>query len=309
MEVLRETDCPGLGQKRQGKIRDIYDLGEHMLIVAPDRLSALDVVSPQLVPEKGRVLTEMSAFFFQRFRTRFPWLKTHFVTIEWDEIAVRYPKVVQYANQLKGRSTLAVKADSVFQIEVVPRGYLFGTAEKDYKANNGVVCGIQLPLGLKTAERLPYTIITPSTKAPQGEHDENISFEEAMRRGLVNGKEVTAIAATSTLLYEDAANYAKERGILLCDTKFEFGLKNGEIMLIDEIDTPDSSRFWPADQWVLGQEPPSLDKQPVRDYLHAQKAAGLWDGQSKMPSLPDSIIKQTTARYLKALEMLCGKAA
>ena len=304
MQVLRETDCPNLTMVGRGKVRDLFDLGEYQLQVATDRLSALDKVSGQPVPEKGRVLTKMSAYYFKWFKARFPWLETHFVTTDLAEIIALYPVVGEYRDQLDGRSTLVRKANSVFKVEVVPRGFMYGTAWENYRDNGGVVCGIQLPPGLVEAQRLPWIIVTPSTKAPQGQHDENISFDEAMARGLLNGIEVAASGATSTLLYGAAAADAEKKGILLCDTKFEFGIQDGKLMLIDEVITPDSSRFWPADQYQPGRTQPSFDKQPVRDYLHAEQAASRWDGKSTMPPLPDRVIEQTTELYLKALEML-----
>ena len=251
-----KTDFPGLKLQGRGKVRDIYDLGEHFLIIATDRLSAFDVVLPTPIPNKGKVLTQMSAFWFDHFKTFVP---NHVVSTQVED----YPRSLQqFSDQLEGRSMLVKKA-KVFPIECVARGFLTGSGLKEYN-KTGSICGITLPPGLRESDRLPQPIFTPSTKAEKG-HDENISEGQAAR---IIGEENTRRLKELTLsLYGRGVDHALTRGIIICDTKFEFGLIEGRISIVDEMLTPDSSRFWPADQYSPGKPQLSFDKQFVRDYL------------------------------------------
>jgi len=290
--IVMKTDLPGLKLHGRGKVRDIYDLGEHFLIIATDRLSAFDVVLPTPIPNKGKVLTQMSAFWFDHFKNSVP---NHVVSTKVSE----YPKELQrFRDQLEGRSMLVKKA-KVFPVECVARGFLTGSGLKDYN-KTGQVCGIPLPAGLRDSDRLPEPIFTPATKAESG-HDENISEEEA---GKVIGVEnIRRLKELTLSIYSGAVEYALRRGIIICDTKFEFGTIDGKITLIDEVLTPDSSRFWPADQYSPGKPQPSFDKQYVRDYL--ERIA--WNKQPPAPALPDDVVKATTAKYVEALRILTGR--
>ena len=276
----------------RGKVRDIYDVGEHFLIVATDRLSAFDVVLPTPIPNKGKVLNQMSAFWFDHFKSVVP---NHVVSTRVDD----YPKNLHpFRDQLDGRSMLVKKA-KVFPLECVARGFLTGSGLKDYN-KTGSVCGVQLPAGLRESDRLPQPIFTPSTKAETG-HDENISEEQAAK---VVGSDVVAKLKELTLsLFSRGVEYAATRGIIICDTKFEFGLIDGNIAIVDEMLTPDSSRFWPADQYVAGRVQPSFDKQFVRDYL--EKIG--WNKQPPAPELPDDIVEATGAKYVEALRRVTGR--
>jgi len=287
-----KTDLPGLKLHGRGKVRDIYDLGDHFLIVATDRLSAFDVVLPTPIPDKGKVLTQMSAFWFHRFKDVVP---NHVVSTD----ASKYPQNLhQFRDQLEGRSMLVKKA-KVFPVECVARGFLTGSGLKDYN-KTGSVCGIKLPPGLRDSDRLPEPIFTPATKAETG-HDENISEEQAAK---VTGQDTVRRLKELTLqLYSRGVEYARTRGIIVCDTKFEFGLIDGKISIVDEMLTPDSSRFWPADQYSPGKPQPSFDKQFVRDYL--EKIG--WNKQPPAPELPDDIVKATSAKYVEALRLLTGR--
>jgi len=273
-------------------VRDIYDLGEHFLIVATDRLSAFDVVLPTPIPNKGKVLTQMSAFWFDHFKDFVP---NHVVSTNVDD----YPKNLHRSrNQLEGRSMLVNKA-KVFPIECVARGFLAGSGLKDYN-NTGKVCGIPLPAGLRESERLPQPIFTPATKAETG-HDENISEEQAA--GIVGQENIQRLKRLTLSIYSRAVQFALKQGIVICDTKFEFGTINGQISIVDEMLTPDSSRFWPADQYSPGKPQPSFDKQYVRDYL---ERIG-WNKQPPAPELPEDIVRATSAKYVQALRVLTGR--
>jgi phosphoribosylaminoimidazole-succinocarboxamide synthase len=291
MTALMKTDLSGVKLHRRGKVRDIYDLGDHFLIVATDRLSAFDVVLPSPIPNKGKVLTQMSAFWFDRFKDVVP---NHVVSTD----VGKYPQNLrQFRDQLQDRSMLVKKA-KVFPVECVARGFLTGSGLKDYN-KTGSVCGIKLPPGLRDSDRLPEPIFTPATKAETG-HDENISEEQAAK--IIGQDTVRRLKELTLQLYSRGVEYARTRGIIVCDTKFEFGLIDGRISIVDEMLTPDSSRFWPADQYSPGKPQPSFDKQFVRDYL--EKIG--WNKQPPAPELPDDIVKATSAKYVEALRLLTG---
>lgn len=301
MTALLSTDLP-LPNRRQGKVRDLYDVTldsgeEALLIVATDRTSAFDVVMANGLPGKGVVLTQISAFWFQHFAGV---MNNHLISTDVDDV----PGLSgEQRALLRGRIMLGRKAE-VVPIECIARGYLAGSGWADY-SRTGAVCGIDLPQGLRNGDRLDEPLFTPSTKAASG-HDENISFEEGVR---IVGEEVMSALRQKTLaLYSDARAYAANKGILLADTKFEFGLYEGELLLIDEIFTPDSSRFWPAEQWRPGEEQPSFDKQIVRNYLETLVASGSWDKTPPGPQLPEAIVEQTMARYVDAFERLTGSS-
>jgi phosphoribosylaminoimidazole-succinocarboxamide synthase len=276
----------------RGKVRDIFEVGDCLLIVATDRLSAFDVVLPDPIPDKGRVLTQLSKFWFERFKDRVPNL------VVATEVA-DFPKVLQpYASLLEGRSMLVRKAKPM-PIECVVRGYLAGSGWNDYQ-KTGAVCGIGLPSGLFQAEKLPEPIFTPSTKATTG-HDENITLEQAS--ALVGEQTTRGILEVSLDIYRKAAEYARGRGVIIADTKFEFGTCDDKLTWIDEALTPDSSRFWAESEYRLGTSPPSFDKQFVRDYLVSVK----WDKKPPAPRLPQSVIDGTANRYREAYRLLTGK--
>ncbi len=303
MNVVYETNCPALKLLGRGKVRDIYDLGKYLLLVATDRLSAFDVVSVDPIPEKGRVLTAMSVFWFGWLEHTLPWLKTHFVTADWPEIVKLQPEVASYEGQLAGCSMLVYKVDRIIPVEAVVRLFLYGSGWGDYQ-KTGEVCGVKLPPGMRKADVLPAPMFTPATKEEQGQHDENVSVEEALKRGLITPLELSAVAATASLVLSLANEFAKTKGIIIPDTKFEFGMIDGELVLADEVLTPDSSRFWPEDQYKPGGDQPSLDKQFVREWLEEKVEAGHWDKTVPMPRLPQDIIIGTTERYLEALKRL-----
>jgi phosphoribosylaminoimidazole-succinocarboxamide synthase len=288
-----QTDLAGLTLRGRGKVRDIYDLGEHYLIVASDRLSAFDVVLPTPIPNKGKVLTQMSEFWFEHLGDVVP---NHLITTRLQD----FPSEVQrHREQVQGRSMLVRKA-TVFPVECVVRGYLAGSGLKDYQ-KTGAVCGIRLSAGLRESDRLPEPIFTPATKAEVGLHDENISEAEAGR--LIGVDTIQRLKALSLEIYGRAADFAAGRGIIVCDTKFEFGLVDGRITLVDEVLTPDSSRFWPADQYSPGKPQPSYDKQFVRDYL---EQIG-FNKQPPGPALPADVVRATSAKYVEALTQLTGR--
>jgi phosphoribosylaminoimidazole-succinocarboxamide synthase len=290
--IVMKTDLPGFKLHGRGKVRDIYDLGEHYLIIATDRLSAFDVVLPTPIPNKGKVLTQMSAFWFEHFKDSVP---NHVVSTRVDN----YPKELHpFRAQIEGRSMLVKKA-KVFPVECVARGFLTGSGLKDYN-KTGQVCGIPLPSGLRDSDRLPQPIFTPATKAETG-HDENIS--EAQAGQIIGAQNIQRLKELTLSIYSRAVEYALKRGIIICDTKFEFGIIDGQITLVDEVLTPDSSRFWPADQYSPGKPQPSFDKQYVRDYL--ERIA--WNKQPPAPALPDDVVKATTAKYVEALRILTGR--
>jgi len=289
---LLTTDLPGVELRHRGKVRDVYDLGDELLIVATDRVSAFDVVLPNGVPNKGTMLTQLSSFWFDKLGHI---IGNHLISTDPAE----YPEPLpQFADQLRGRSQYVHKADR-FDVECVVRGYLIGSGWKDYQAT-GSVCGIELPAGLRQADRLPELIFTPATKADTG-HDENISFD--VMAEIVGGDWAAELRDVSLRLYTEAAAFAAERGIIIADTKFEFGLVDGKMILIDEVLTPDSSRFWPADQYAPGQSPPSYDKQFVRDYLQTLD----WDKTPPGPELPGEIVARTAAKYAEAYLVLTGQ--
>jgi len=290
--ALMKTDLPGVKLHGRGKVRDIYDLGEHFLIIATDRLSAFDVVLPTPIPNKGKVLTQMSAFWFDFFKEFVP---NHVVSTKVDQ----YPKDLhRFRDQLEGRSMLVKKA-RVFPIECVARGFLTGSGLKDYN-RTGEVCGIRLPAGLRDSERLPQPIFSPATKAETG-HDENISEEQATK--IVGVENIRRLKELTLSIYNRAVEFAAKRGIIICDTKFEFGTIDGVIAIVDEMLTPDSSRFWPADRYSPGKPQPSFDKQFVRDYL---ERIG-WNKQPPAPELPEDIVRATSAKYVEALRILTGR--
>jgi phosphoribosylaminoimidazole-succinocarboxamide synthase len=288
--VVRETNFPGLALRGRGKVRDIYEVGDRLLIVATDRLSAFDVILPTPIPDKGRVLTQLSLFWFEKLKSVVP---NHVVSARdfGNELA-------PFAGELSGRAMLVRKTEPI-PIECVVRGYLAGSGWKDYQ-KTGAVCGIPLTRGLRESEKLPEPIFTPSTKATTG-HDENISFEEVCR---VTGRALAErLRDVSLEIYRRASEYAAERGILIADTKFEFGLDGKELVWIDEALTPDSSRFWPAAGYEPGRAQPSFDKQFVRDYL---EGCG-WSKQPPAPALPDEVVAGTQAKYREAYRRLVGR--
>ncbi len=289
-KVIRETNFSGISPAARGKVRDIYDLGNRLLIVATDRLSAFDVVMPTPIPDKGRVLTQLSLFWFSLLDDLIP---NHVLS------ATEFPAPFDhYAEDLRGRS-MVVRKTQPLPIECVARGYLSGSGWKEYQAS-GKVCGIALPPGLKESDKLPEPIFTPATKATSG-HDENISFERCRE---ILGQSVAGKVRTTTLeIYRRAAAYAEPRGILLADTKFEFGLLDGELIWIDEALTPDSSRFWPAAQYQPGGPQPSFDKQFVRDYLERIH----WPKTPPGPDLPPDVVAGTRAKYREAFRILAGR--
>ena len=289
MSVIRETNFPGIAPAARGKVRDIYDLGDKLLMVATDRLSAFDVVMPTPIPDKGRVLTQLSLFWFELLKSVIP---NHVL-----DAAEFPPPFRAYREQLAGRAML-VKKTQPLPIECVVRGYLSGSGWKEYQAE-GKVCGITLPAGLRESEKLPEPIFTPATKASTG-HDENIPFERAAE---MLGKPLAEkVRAVSLDIYNHAAAYAAPRGVLLADTKFEFGLLGEELIWIDEALTPDSSRFWPAAQYKPGGAQPSFDKQFVRDYLERIQ----WPKTPPGPELPPDVVAATRAKYREAFRILAG---
>ncbi len=277
---------------RRGKVRDIYDLGDTLLLVSTDRISAFDWVLPSGIPDKGRVLTQLSRFWFERFKD----VPNHMISCDVNDFDL--PAGVDRA-PFEGRSML-VRKTSVIPIECVVRGYLSGSAWSEYQ-KTGAVCGIELPTGLKESEKLPGAIFTPATKAEQGMHDENISYDETCAR--IGPELAKQLSQRSIDLYTRGAEYAMSRGIIIADTKFEFGLIDDELILIDEVLTPDSSRFWPADTYKLGGGQPSFDKQFVRDWLEQSG----WDKNSPPPQLPPEVVSRTRAKYVEAYERLTGR--
>jgi phosphoribosylaminoimidazole-succinocarboxamide synthase len=306
---LLQTNLDGLTLHRRGKVRDVYEIGNELLIVATDRISAFDYVLGSGIPDKGKVLTQLSAFWFERLADLVP---HHLVTMDVD----RFPADARrHREQLRGRTMLVRRTEPV-PIECVARGYLSGSGWKEYQ-KTGSVCGVQLPAGLRESDRLPEPIFTPATKAESG-HDENISEEEA---GRIVGRDLVARLKALTLeIYARGVAHAESKGIIIADTKFEFGLASAgpapgaqgattdvghpeEIVLIDEVLTPDSSRFWPKDQYAPGQGQPSFDKQFVRDYLESIA----WNKQPPVPSLPDEVIQRTREKYVLAFRLLSGR--
>jgi phosphoribosylaminoimidazole-succinocarboxamide synthase len=289
---LLQSDIPGLRPVVRGKVRDVYQVGDHLCIVATDRISAFDYILATGIPDKGRVLTQLSIFWFELLKDIMP---VHFVTAD----VSKYPQpLCRHADQLEGRSMLVRKAE-MLPVECVARGYLSGSGWKDYQ-QSGMVCGIPLPAGLKESGKLPEPIFTPATKAQSG-HDENISFEAAAQ---LAGAELAARLRDATLrIYQRAADYAETRGIIIADTKFEFGFVEGALVLADEVLTPDSSRFWPRETYAPGGAQPSYDKQYVRDYLESIH----WNKQPPAPALPDEVARKTSEKYKSAYRALTGK--
>jgi phosphoribosylaminoimidazole-succinocarboxamide synthase len=290
---LIETRLNGLAPHRQGKVRDLYDAGDALLMVATDRISAFDYVLGSGIPDKGKVLTQLSAFWFEYTRAIVP---NHVIATD----VARFPADLRrHADILAGRSMLVRRTNPV-PIECVARGYLSGSGWKDYVAT-GAVCGVELPAGLRESDRLPQAIFTPATKATSG-HDINIS--EADAAGIVGAALLERLKSLTMALYSAGAAHAERCGILLADTKFEFGLMpDGEVLLIDEVMTPDSSRYWPKDQYDPGRPQPSFDKQFVRDYLEQIK----WNKQPPVPSLPDEVVAKTREKYIEAFRRLSGR--
>ncbi len=287
--AVSETLLPGLPVRR-GKVRDVYDLGDRLLLVSTDRISAFDWVLPTAIPDKGRVLNQLSAFWFERLGE-----PHHLLTTDVEQMDL--PPGVD-RGLLAGRSSLVRKA-SVVPIECVVRGYLSGSGWKEYR-QHGMVCGIRLPDGLVESAALEEPVFTPATKADKG-HDENISFERMAE--LVGWQVADELRRRSVAIYLRGAEYARQRGILIADTKFEWGMVDGQLILIDEVFTPDSSRFWPADQYQPGGPQPSFDKQFVRDWLEATA----WDKNSPPPALPEDVVANTRRRYIEAFERLTGR--
>ena len=291
--VIPQTEFKSLTLKGRGKVRDIYDLGDRLLIVATDRISAFDVVMPNPIPDKGRVLTQLSRFWFDLTREI---VSNHIISFKVED----YPSECRaYQEDLRDRSMLVVKTE-VLPIECIVRGYLSGSGWEDYK-KTGTVCAIPLPKELVESSKLEEPIFTPSTKAEQGFHDENITFEKMEK---IVGKDLAQqLRSASLSVYKKARDYAERRGILIADTKMEFGVKGGKLILIDELLTPDSSRFWPKDGYKPGGSQKSFDKQFLRDYLLSIK----WNKTPPAPQLPEEIIQKTREKYLEAYERLVGK--
>ncbi|HVL33602.1 MAG TPA: phosphoribosylaminoimidazolesuccinocarboxamide synthase [Actinomycetota bacterium] len=283
----------GLNLIKQGKVRDIYDTDDGYIMVASDRISAYDVVLPTPIPHKGAVLTGLSIFWFEQLKDV---IGNHLISVDTDDFP---PEAKEHAEALHGRTMLVRKAE-VVPIECVARGYITGSGWKEYKQSQSV-CGIHLPDGLVESDKLPEPIFTPATKADTG-HDENISFEQAC--DIAGVETMTRLRDVTLELYSRAAAFAEERGIIIADTKFEFGVVDGEIILIDEALTPDSSRFWPADQWKPGGSVPSFDKQYVRDWLDASG----WDHSPPGPELPDAVVDMTRKKYIEAYEQVSARS-
>jgi phosphoribosylaminoimidazole-succinocarboxamide synthase len=290
MGLLRDLDLPGIPKLRSGKVREVFDLGETLLFVATDRLSAFDVILPDPIPDKGAVLNQISAFWFRRF----DFVANHLITADTNHFP---SELAGFFEQLEGRSML-VRKTKPLPVECVVRGYLAGSGWKDYQ-QDGTVCCVPLPKGLQLASQLPEPIFTPSTKSEAG-HDENIDWEKCC--GMIGRDLAERVRDLTLKIYEAGRAHAAKCGIIVADTKFEFGLLGDELLLIDECLTPDSSRFWPADQYLVGKSPPSFDKQFVRDYLETLE----WDKTPPGPKLPAEIIEKTAAKYRDAFERLTG---
>jgi len=292
MQIATQSsiELPGVKKLRSGKVREVFDLGDTLLFVVSDRISAFDVILPDPIPYKGAVLNQISAFWFRRFSD----IRNHVVTSDFDE----FPKELQkFGDQLAGRSMI-VKKTQPLPVECVVRGYLAGSGWKEYQQSQSV-CGIKLPANLKQASQLPEPIFTPATKAETG-HDENIDIKRCVE---ILGEEIADRVKTLSLeIYSRGREHAAQNGIIVADTKFEFGTVNGELLLIDECLTPDSSRFWPVNEYVVGQSPPSFDKQFVRDYLETLD----WDKTPPAPQLPEDVIEKTSAKYREAFRRLTG---
>jgi phosphoribosylaminoimidazole-succinocarboxamide synthase len=291
-KTYAEIALPDFNLFKKGKVRDVYEIGEHLLIVASDRISAFDYVLPSLIPNKGKILTQLSRFWFEFTELICP---NHLVTAEVDD----YPEVLHKHREMLEKRSMLVKKTEVIPVECVVRGYLAGSGWKEYKAT-GKTSGVKLPPGMKEADRLQEPIFTPATKAEEG-HDINISFKKMQK--IIGGDLAQKIKSVSLELYQKASLHALSKGIVIADTKFEFGLFNGDLILVDEIFTPDSSRFWPVESYSPGKSQSSLDKQFVRDYLESTS----WDKNSPPPPLPPDIIRQTEERYMEIFRLLTGK--
>ncbi len=291
MSTITEVDLPYKPFKK-GKVRDIYDVGENLLLIVTDRISAFDWVLPEAIPQKGICLTQISAFWFDYFKDMIP---NHLISADVNTFPDQFQA---YADQLYGRSMLVKKAE-VLPIECIVRGYISGSAWKSYQKDN-TVCGINLPSGMQESEQFDEPLFTPSTKAETG-HDENISYEEMKK--IIGDEDAEKLKDLSLKIYKTAAAYARNKGIIIADTKFEFGKIGDQIILVDELLTPDSSRFWPADEYEPGKGQPSFDKQYVRDYLSTTD----WDKNSSPPHLPEEVVTGTQKRYLEAYEMITEK--
>jgi phosphoribosylaminoimidazole-succinocarboxamide synthase len=292
MQIATQSsvELPGIQKLRSGKVREVFDLGKTLLFVVTDRISAFDVILPDPIPYKGAVLNQISAFWFKRF----DWIENHVVTADFEQ----FPNELQQLRQLLVGRSMIVKKTKPLPVECVVRGYLAGSGWKEYQESQSV-CGIKLPAGLKLASQLPEPIFTPATKAEEG-HDENIDMKlcaEILGEELAN-----RVKALSLEIYSRGRDHAVQRGIIVADTKFEFGTVDGDLLLIDECLTPDSSRFWPMDEYAVGQSPPSFDKQFVRDYLETLD----WDKTPPAPRLPKDVIERTSAKYLEAFRRLTG---
>jgi phosphoribosylaminoimidazole-succinocarboxamide synthase len=289
--IVLETDLAGVELHGRGKVRDVYSVDDRLLIVATDRISAFDYVLATGIPDKGKVLTQLSVFWFDFFKDLTP---THFLTADVEDYPEPLPR---YADQLQGRSMLVKRAKMV-EIECVARGYISGSGWKEYK-ESGTVCGIRLPDGLKESDKLPEPIFTPATKAQTG-HDENVSFETVA--SLIGEDLARRLRDLTLAIYTRAAEYAESRGIIIADTKFEFGFVDGQLVLADEVLTPDSSRFWPRETYRPGGAQPSYDKQYVRDYLESIR----WNKQPPAPALPEEVARKTSEKYREAYRALTG---
>ena len=292
-EIVYETDMPELKLVKRGKVRDMYDLGDALLMVATDRISAFDVIMPTAIPDKGKILTQISLFWFDVMHEL---VDNHVIASDVDQFPA---ECRPYADQLRHRSMLVKKADPL-PVECVVRGYISGSGWKSYK-QSGQVCGIDLPDGLTESERLPEALFTPSTKEELGAHDINIDFDETVRR--IGREKADAVRSLSLGIYEKGVALADERGIIIADTKFEFGEENGRLILIDEVLTPDSSRFWPKDAYAPGGAQKSYDKQYLRDYLLSLD----WDKTPPAPALPATVVENTRKKYIEAFTRLTGR--
>ena len=285
---------------RRGKVREVYEVDdERLLLVASDRVSAFDVVMNERIPHKGAVLTQLTAWWLRQFAAT---VRHHMLSADADEIISMLPALAPYRATIAGRAMLCMRTD-VFPVECVVRGYISGSAWKEYRAH-GTLAGEALPAGLEESARFPSPLFSPATKAEVG-HDENITFERMA--SMIGDSEAAELRRLSLLVYERGRAIAAERGIIIADTKFEFGqARDGHVTLIDEVLTPDSSRFWPADRYSPGRSQPSFDKQPLRDYLDAERRAGRWNGEAPPPPLPDEVVNATSTRYLDAYRRITG---
>jgi phosphoribosylaminoimidazole-succinocarboxamide synthase len=291
MEIV-SCDIPGIPKLRSGKVREIFDLGDRLLFVATDRISAFDCIMPDPIPGKGAILTGLSAFWFRRL----DFVENHVVATRFED----FPESLHpLREQLEGRSMIVKKAQPL-PVECIARGFLAGSGWKEYAAN-GTICGQPVPPGFRLSEALPQTLFTPSTKAESG-HDENITWDQC--RLILGDAVAEQVRSLSIRIYEAGRDYAREKGIIVADTKFEFGMFDGRVILIDEVLTPDSSRFWPADRYQPGSNPPSFDKQFLRDYLEMLD----WDKTPPAPKLPQEVIQQTARKYREAYELLTGES-